>query len=211
MYSSKTDRATSFIHKTFKIILILQIIILFLIIIYSVLGLDFPLFFTTNFVPAIRDFPFSSDFIGQIRQSDGTLLDFKISSALGTIRFPDDSVAVYKIMALRQVFFNLIGILVVYIFLKISKSLIEKKPFTLLNAKRIRLVAFIILGVSILNSIFIFQMGVYFQNRVLSEVIVPNINLHLNYTVLFLGSLLLIISEVFRLGVTITEEQKLII
>ena len=67
------------------------------------------------------------------------------------------------------------------------------------------------LSSSILNTIFIFQLGKYLTGKIEMTHLTPNINTHLNYNVLLFALLILIISEVFRIGVKIQEEQRLFV
>ncbi|TYA71710.1 DUF2975 domain-containing protein [Seonamhaeicola marinus] len=199
------------IYKLLKIIWILQWIVLLLTILYSLFGLNLNTFFSENYTLEISEVPFYLDQKGWIELDNGTKHQFSISSALGNMKFLDNDVGLLRLIALRKILFQLTGIYIVLLVIRLCKSLLNNDPFKEVNAKRLRVIGFLTLGISLFNTVFIFQLGKYLKGKINIEVLTPNVNTHIDYSVLLFGLLILVISEVFRIGVKIQKEQRLFV
>ena len=87
----------------------------------------------------------------------------------------------------------------------------EGIPFTLENSKYIRQISYVIMVSPGLSFVFNLISYYYFRNTIeISNglyVFLPNFD----FITLFLGLIILIIAEIFKVGYTIQEEQKLVI
>ncbi len=112
---------------------------------------------------------------------------------------------------LRTSIFLMLSLYVTFLLKKILRSLSSGIPFTLENSKRIRYISYIIMltpaVVLVLDlvSLYWFQPSDSIQNG--KVIFLPGFDL----ITLFLGLVIFIIAEVFKVGYEIQEEQKLVI
>lgn len=211
MDTIKHGQLIKLFYRFLRVIWGIQWLVLGLTIIYSLFGLNFNTFFSFNYSLAISDVPLYLDQPGWLELSDGSRYEFLMTSALGKMHFLNDPGGLIRLFAFREILYQSVGLFIVLLVIRICKSLLEKAPFTTSNASRLRIIALFTLGASIFNSIFIFQLGRFLNGKIDAGMLKANINTHLDYPVLLFGLLLLVISEVFRIGVKIQEEQRLII
>jgi len=134
-----------------------------------------------------------------------------MTSALGKLHFPNYSQGPLRLFALKDILFQSVGLFIVLLVIRICGSLLKKEPFSIRNAIRLRTIALLTLGASLFNTFFIFHLGKFLSGKIDAGMMKANINTHLDYSTLLFGLLLLVISEVFRIGVKIQEEQRLFV
>lgn len=100
-----------------------------------------------------------------------------------------------------------IGLLIIYQLRRIFATMAGKTPFVGENVRRIRIIGIAVIIGSLLNTIARIMIGIYIS----SIVHVPGVELYANHKVdfggIFLGGVTIILSEVFRYGVRLQEEQ----
>ncbi|MBK6265630.1 DUF2975 domain-containing protein [Marivirga sp. S37H4] len=167
----------------------------------------------------------------QIASENVELEQLTIYSESATIQFTSDSIGYYilKISDVIITFFLAIGITLLA--RKVFQSLEKNHPFTMENASRLRKIAFLLIlftpyslikgliyrnyitnNISIEGKEFadslIYYLGVFSNNFKQNE---AWIDLNVNFQTLLIGAILLVIAEIFRIGVVMKEDNESII
>ena len=118
------------------------------------------------------------------------------------------NVIMYRI---RDIILFGFGIWLVYHLRKVFSTLIKKEPFIKENAVRIRIIGLITIIFELLRTFMKFENGLYLKNKVLlyGGNITPKFEL--NFVTIFLGLVIIVIAEIFRIGTQLKEEQELTI
>jgi len=105
-------------------------------------------------------------------------------------------------------------LLVMYHLREFLESLKTGNPFIKKNAGRIRIIGLFIIGAEILRFLSVFGFILYLKNKISitgSWIYWESFKSHFNLGTLFLGFVILVIAEIFRLGAKLQEEQELTI
>lgn len=133
----------------------------------------------------------------------------RVINATGELRFLTTAWWLHLAAAGHMFVGALLGLYVIYLLRRILASVIQDHPFASSNVRRMRLLAFILLGVSILR-----PLAEYFVARlVLSQVMVENLSLsapvRFSLEAVFGGLLLLVLATIFDYGSRLEHEQSL--
>ena len=97
---------------------------------------------------------------------------------------------------------------VVYSLWKIVQSVRQKNPFTTINGKRLRIIAFSMVGIELIRGLADLTKMLYLEPRLHFETILIRSDISISFHVIVAGLVILVIAEAFRIGVEIKEEQE---
>lgn len=107
-----------------------------------------------------------------------------------------------------------LALLIMYHLRGFLESLKTGNPFIKKNAGKIRIIGLYIIGVEILRFLSVFGFILYLKNKISitgSWIYWDSFKSHFDPGTLFLGFVILVIAEIFRLGAKLKEEQELTI
>ena len=106
-----------------------------------------------------------------------------------------------------------VGIVLITVFQmrKIFASLKQKAPFDPVNAKRIRIIGLVIIGGQFLGALMAFAFSGWLKDAFASEGLVITPDWGFNIFAVLFGLIILVLSEVFRIGSEMKSEQDLTI
>ena len=175
--------------------------------IYSFFSAD-----NSNFAPKIP-INLSTNEFGTIQFSDSTISKIAIVSTKGKIVFL--STVPFKIWIFNVISIFVIFTLTLYIFYhlrNIFKTLKEENPFTRKNGTRLRAIGIATIIASVFwKKIYSLLLISMVNGEILTEGFEISSHSNLNFQVILLGLIIIVISEVFRVGAEMKEEQELTI
>ena len=124
------------------------------------------------------------------------------------INRPVPNVLLIPFFILNFIFFGLI-LWIVYSLRKIVQSVRQKNPFTSTNGKRLRIIAFSMVGIELIRGLADLTKMLYLEPRLHFETILIRSDISISLRVIIAGLVILVIAEAFRIGAEITEEQEL--
>lgn len=141
--------------------------------------------------------------------------DVFMTNAQSTLFIYKPSVLLIIISYLKLLTYEIIFAYLIYSIRKIILTVLEESPFIKRNADRIRIIGTILVAVPIITSILSFLinsdnflgLGYYYTIKGIKSIYV-NLNIF-DWTAVLFGFLFMAISEVFRIGVRMKEEQEL--
>ena len=98
---------------------------------------------------------------------------------------------------------------VIYVLWKIVQSVKQKNPFIVLNGRRLRIIAFSMIGFELSQGLANLIKMLYLAPRLQFETIIIQSKIHVSFHVIVAGLVILVIAEAFRIGVEMKEEQEL--
>lgn len=98
---------------------------------------------------------------------------------------------------------------VIYVLWKIVQSVQQKNPFIVLNGRRLRIIAFSMIGIELSQGLANLIKMLYLAPRLQFETIIIQSKIHVSFHVIVAGLVILVIAEAFRIGVEMKEEQEL--
>ena len=134
----------------------------------------------------------------------------KIVGGRGVVQInrPVPNVLLIPFFILNFIFFVLI-LWIVYSLWKIVQSVRQKNPFTSTNGKRLRIIAFSMVGIELIRGLADLTKMLYLEPRLHFETILIRSDISISLRVIIAGLVILVIAEAFRIGAEITEEQEL--
>ena len=134
----------------------------------------------------------------------------KIVGGRGVVQInrPVPNVLLIPFFILNFIFFGLI-LWIVYSLRKIVQSVRQKNPFTSTNGKRLRIIAFSMVGIELIRGLADLTKMLYLEPRLHFETILIRSDISISLGVIIAGLVILVIAEAFRIGAEITEEQEL--
>ena len=134
----------------------------------------------------------------------------KIVGGRGVVQInrPVPNVLLIPFFILNFIFFGLI-LWIVYSLRKIVQSVRQKNPFTSTNGKRLRIIAFSMVGIELIKGLADLTKMLYLEPRLHFETILIRSDISISLRVIIAGLVILVIAEAFRIGAEITEEQEL--
>ena len=100
-----------------------------------------------------------------------------------------------------------IGLFVIYQMRKIFATLVDENPFTVDNIRRIRLIGLAVIAGTILKAILHTLIGLFLSNRILLSGLDLNPNFRIDFTLIFLGVVIIILGEVFNRGARLQKTR----
>ena len=98
---------------------------------------------------------------------------------------------------------------VIYVLWKIVQSVKQKNPFIVLNGRRLRIIAFSMIGIELSQGLANLIKMLYLAPRLQFETIIIQSKIYVSFHVIVAGLVILVIAEAFRIGVEMKEEQEL--
>ena len=134
----------------------------------------------------------------------------KIVGGRGVVQInrPVPNVLLIPFFILNFIFSGLI-LWIVYSLRKIVQSVRQKNPFTSTNGKRLRIIAFSMVGIELIRGLADLTKMLYLEPRLHFETILIRSDISISLRVIIAGLVILVIAEAFRIGAEITEEQEL--
>ena len=134
----------------------------------------------------------------------------KIVGGRGVVQInrPVPNVLLIPFFILNFIFSGLI-LWIVYSLWKIVQSVRQKNPFTSTNGKRLRIIAFSMVGIELIRGLADLTKMLYLEPRLHFETILIRSDISISLRVIIAGLVILVIAEAFRIGAEITEEQEL--
>ena len=134
----------------------------------------------------------------------------KIVGGRGVVQInrPVPNVLLIPFFILNFIFFGLI-LWIVYSLRKIVQSVRQKNPFTSTNGKRLRIIAFSMVGIELIRGLADLTKMLYLEPRLHFETILIRSDISISLHVIIAGLVILVIAEAFRIGAEITQEQEL--
>ena len=134
----------------------------------------------------------------------------KIVGGRGVVQInrPVPNVLLIPFFILNFIFSGLI-LWIVYSLWKIVQSVRQKNPFTSTNGKRLRIIAFSMVGIELIRGLADLTKMLYLEPRLHFETILIRSDISISFHVIIAGLVILVIAEAFRIGAEITEEQEL--
>lgn len=102
-----------------------------------------------------------------------------------------------------------VALVVIHNLRRVFSSLVEETPFLADNVRRVRIIGAAVIAGTVFNGILHTIIGAYLSNAIQLPGLELQANVSLNFTSIFLGAVILILAEVFRLGAEMQEEQDL--
>ena len=133
----------------------------------------------------------------------------KIVGGRGLVQInrPVPNVLLIPFFILNFIFSGLI-LWIVYSLWKIVQSVRQKNPFTSTNGKRLRIIAFSMVGIELIRGLADLTKMLYLEPRLHFETILIRSDISISFHVIVAGLVILVIAEAFRIGAEITEEQE---
>ena len=134
----------------------------------------------------------------------------KIVGGRGVVQInrPVPNVLLIPFFILNFIFSGLI-LWIVYSLRKIVQSVRQKNPFTSTNGKRLRIIAFSMVGIELIRGLADLTKMLYLEPRLHFETILIRSDISISLRVIIAGLVILVIAEAFRIGAEITQEQEL--
>ena len=134
----------------------------------------------------------------------------KIVGGRGVVQInrPVPNVLLIPFFILNFIFSGLI-LWIVYSLWKIVQSVRQKNPFTSTNGKRLRIIAFSMVGIELIRGLADLTKMLYLEPRLHFETILIRSDISISLRVIIAGLVILVIAEAFRIGAEITQEQEL--
>ena len=134
----------------------------------------------------------------------------KIVGGRGVVQInrPVPNVLLIPFFILNFIFSGLI-LWIVYSLWKIVQSVRQKNPFTSTNGKRLRIIAFSMVGIELIRGLADLTKMLYLEPRLHFETILIRSDISISLHVIIAGLVILVIAEAFRIGAEITQEQEL--
>ena len=134
----------------------------------------------------------------------------KINHAKGYFRIdrPIPTTLIVVFFLLNLVVSGLI-LWLIYVLWKIVQSVQQKNPFIVLNGRRLRIIAFSMIGIELSQGLANLIKMLYLEPRLQFETIIIQSKIHVSFHVIVAGLVILVIAEAFRIGVEMKEEQEL--
>ena len=134
----------------------------------------------------------------------------KINHAKGYFRIdrPIPTTLIVVFFLLNLVVSGLI-LWLIYVLWKIVQSVQQKNPFIVLNGRRLRIIAFSMIGIELSQGLANLIKMLYLAPRLQFETIIIQSKIHVSFHVIVAGLVILVIAEAFRIGVEMKEEQEL--
>jgi len=134
----------------------------------------------------------------------------KIVGGRGVVQInrPVPNVLLIPFFILNFIFSGLI-LWIVYSLRKIVQSVRQKNPFTSTNGKRLRIIAFSMVGIELIRGLADLTKMLYLEPRLHFETILIRSDISISLHVIIAGLVILVIAEAFRIGAEITQEQEL--
>jgi hypothetical protein len=103
-----------------------------------------------------------------------------------------------------------IGLLIIFHLRKIFTTIAGGDPFSMQNSKRIRVIGWSVVAVSVLKALLSFFLGLYFSTLIdlPGLTLIANMRLE-DFGGVFVGVIILILAEVFQHGARLQEESNL--
>lgn len=155
-----------------------------------------------------------SRFAPELFSYDGLTFEFQggLRMALDSELISPEAVNRLPLTALLVVVTSMpIVLVIIYQLRQLFREFAGENPFTLSNAKRVRVIGFAILAWSVLSAIGEVLLGYYIINSVQIPGVEFGVNIKLDLIVVFLGFVVLVLSEIFSMAAGIKEEQDLTI
>ena len=133
----------------------------------------------------------------------------KIVGGRGVVQInrPVPNVLLIPFFILNFIFSGLI-LWIVYSLWKIVQSVRQKNPFTSTNGKRLRIIAFSMVGIELVRALADLTKMLYLEPRLHFETILIRSDISISFHVIVAGLVILVIAEAFRIGAEIKEEQE---
>ncbi|MBC8345295.1 MAG: DUF2975 domain-containing protein [Candidatus Marinimicrobia bacterium] len=100
---------------------------------------------------------------------------------------------------------------VIYALWKIVQSVRQKNPFIVKNGRRLRIIAFSMIGIELIQGLANLIKMLYLEPRLNFDTILVQSKIHISFHVIVAGLVILVIAEAFRIGAELKEEQELTI
>lgn len=149
---------------------------------------------------------------GTVTFDSDQIVPVKIKRAKGLIRIekpvPQALVLPFFIMTLG---IACLGMWVFYSLRKIIQSVKDGNPFSVNNGKRLRIIAFSMMGIEIIGAFAGLIKMLYILPRLDFESVKIHSIIHISPHVIIAGLVILVIAEAFRIGAEMKDEQELTI
>lgn len=132
-----------------------------------------------------------------------------ITEAFGKLVFRGDSRAVVLSFFGAVATYLVASLLVVLLLRRIFRTLVAGDPFVRVNAARIRWIGLIVILSELYETLVIYATAFYLRGNFTLDGIVVRLDYRPELTVIFVGGVLLVLAEVFRLGAELREEHVL--
>lgn len=154
---------------------------------------------------------FSNIDLGVHTLTDGADHDIKLSNGNGRMHISHHEQNIIYIKVLAALIEVLCYIYIFYLLIKIFAGLKEGDFFAQKNGLRIRNIAYTILGITLFTELVLYLVSVHIANTYEIAGIQLKRHTDIDFTLLFFGLMLLVLSEVFIRGARLKEEQELTI
>jgi len=149
---------------------------------------------------------------GVIEWENGTTNEIDISRVHSRVTIKNPlPLGVFVLNLITILFRLLLFLLILYLLRKFVKTLVAGDPFIEKNGIRLRVIAFSTMGFGILNSLYKAICTVSYTKLMSLQNIKFKHEYGLKMEYILLGLLILVIAEVFRIGIKLREENKLTI
>ncbi|MFD3000358.1 DUF2975 domain-containing protein [Pontibacter toksunensis] len=102
-----------------------------------------------------------------------------------------------------------ISLTITYLLRRLFRSLTQNDPFIVENAQRLRLIAFLIMLIPLTSFVHDFIVNWFLKQNFLIDGSGIRAHLNIDLKTLFVGLVVLVIAEIFRVGARLKEEQEL--
>jgi hypothetical protein len=162
----------------------------------------------------------------EVTSGNESLSGLKLLVNTRSITFSSSSFGYYILKILDAIFLLAVSIFITFLLKRIVKSMQDQHPFTVKNMHRIRNISFLLMSLSIFSliksliyrsyiiknvSIEGFEYADLFSFQTVLAADQIGVGVDMNIQALIIGFILLIIAEVFRIGVIMKEDNESIV
>jgi hypothetical protein len=161
-----------------------------------------------------------------VTSKNASLNDLELLMDKGSIMFSSNNIGYYILKIMDAIFILAVSIFITVLLKRIVKSMQDQHPFTIKNMHRIRNIAFLLMSLSAFSLI----QSIMYRSYILRNVSIEGyeyadlfsfqsdqsidkiwVGLNMNIQALIIGFILLIIAEVFRIGVIMKLDNESIV
>ncbi|MFC1493352.1 DUF2975 domain-containing protein [candidate division KSB1 bacterium] len=147
----------------------------------------------------------------QINSSNPEFNNVEVKVLTGELTMNASSTGFWLMVTEAMLIWILMGMFILFQVRKIFYNLTKEHPFEQENVKRLRIIGFAMIGAEIINWLLFWIMNLIYSDDFYLYPGEISFGLDKNITVIFIGLVILVIAEIFRVGLDMRKEQELTI
>ncbi|MCP4723631.1 MAG: DUF2975 domain-containing protein [bacterium] len=147
----------------------------------------------------------------RIESSNPDFNDVEVRVQAGELTMKASSIGFWLMVSEAMLIWILVGMFILFNIRKIINNLTKAHPFEIENVKRLRIIGYTLIAGEIINWLLFFIMNLIYSDDFSVYAGDIYFGLDKNITIIFVGLVILVISEIFRVGFDMRKEQELTI